>query len=113
MTKVRRHVDKFCSARQMKRFLFFFLDEEDTEQTTANSLTDEQDPYFRIADPDREHSEYLAALERLEKRHREKVAKVRRKFLLGNYTGWSSWRKACSGRRSDLQLAVQKFSRLP
>lgn len=43
----------------------------------GDDSSEEQDPYFRVADLDREHDNYREALARLEKKHREKVAKVK------------------------------------
>lgn len=51
-------------------------DDDDSDSATDNKQSSDQDPYFRSADPENEHAMYTAAVQRLEKRHREKVSKV-------------------------------------
>lgn len=50
---------------------------------------EEQDPYFRTADPDNEHDSYREALERLEKKHRTKVAKVKQNWVIFKFNKFS------------------------
>lgn len=53
---------------------FFFLEDDSDEKDPDEKI--EQDPYFRLSDPDNEHERFKDAEDRLEKKHREKVAKV-------------------------------------
>ncbi|VDP06350.1 unnamed protein product [Soboliphyme baturini] len=50
-------------------------DDDDDDEDDEDDDFEEKDPYFRIADPKREHELYHAALQRLEQRHRPKVNK--------------------------------------
>lgn len=63
----------FLFVYSFELLLLFLLQDQNV---TDDKNLDEQDPYFRIADPDNEHDRYREALERLEKKHRIKVAKV-------------------------------------
>lgn len=53
-----------------------FLDEKTKDEKKDPDEKMEQDPYFRQVDPDKEHQMYKDALRRLERKHRDKVAKV-------------------------------------
>jgi len=59
---------------------YYYDDDDDIivkkDRSMSGGSDDKIDPYFRVADPDMEHTEYKNALSRLEKKHHEKVAKV-------------------------------------
>uniref|UniRef100_A0A914XLA2 E2 domain-containing protein n=1 Tax=Plectus sambesii TaxID=2011161 RepID=A0A914XLA2_9BILA len=63
----------------------YYDDDDDDDEKAKDEKKDpdekmEQDPYFRQVDPDNEHQMYKDALHRLERKHREKVAKVMREW---------------------------------